>query len=80
MSHSRNSSKSLKGYLGDYIGSSIGLTKGDTRSLDCSSCEAVMFFLVLGFYVLTLPCTPSSKLAAQNPRALHLAYGLNPKP
>ena len=36
MSHSLNS---LKGdYVGEYIGDYIGAIKGDTRSLDCSTC------------------------------------------
>ena len=34
MSYSQNSFKG--GFLGDYIGTSIGLIKGDTRSLDYS--------------------------------------------
>ena len=35
MSSSQNSLKG--GYIGDFIGTIIGLTKGDTRSLDKSS-------------------------------------------
>ena len=34
MSHSLNSLKG--GYIGDYIGTTIGVVKGDTRSLDYS--------------------------------------------
>ena len=34
--HGLNSFKG--GYIGDYIGGIIGLIKGDTRSLDYSSC------------------------------------------
>ena len=37
MSHSLNSLK--EGYIGDYLGTTIGLIKGDTRSLDYSSYE-----------------------------------------
>ena len=37
MSYSLNSFN--RGYTGDYIGSIIGVIKGDTRSLDSSSCE-----------------------------------------
>ena len=36
MSHSLNSLKG--GYIGDYIGATTGLIKGDTRSLDNGSC------------------------------------------
>ena len=34
MSHSLNSLKG--GYIGDYIGTTMGVIKGDTRSLDYS--------------------------------------------
>ena len=37
MSYSLNSLKG--GYIGDYIGSTIGVIKGDTMSLDYCSCE-----------------------------------------
>ena len=36
MSYSLNSLKG--GYIGDYIGTTVVVTKGDTRSLDYSSC------------------------------------------
>ena len=38
--HVSYSLNSLKGvYIGDYIGTTIGVIKGDTRSLDYSSCR-----------------------------------------
>ena len=49
MSHSLNSSK--EGYIGDYIGILIGLIKGHTRSLDCSSCRPIRWDI--GFRVGT---------------------------
>ena len=38
MNHSLNSSKGA--YLGDYIGTTTGVIKGDTRSLDYNSYSA----------------------------------------
>ena len=35
MSYSLYSLK--RGYIGDYMGTTMGVIKGDTRSLDCSS-------------------------------------------
>ena len=29
------------GYIGDYMGTTMGVIKGDTRSLDCSSCSSI---------------------------------------
>ena len=40
MSYSLNSVKG--GHMGDYIGDYHGVIKGDTRSLDCSSCQNVL--------------------------------------
>ena len=42
LNHSLNSLKG--GYVADYIRSNIGVIKGDTRSLDYSSCELPPIF------------------------------------
>ena len=36
--HASYSQNSLKGVIGDYLGEYYRVLKGDSRSLDCSSC------------------------------------------
>ena len=56
MSHSRNSLK--EGYIGDFVGGSIGAIKGDTRSLDhihvCLS-KLTQHLLTFGDFLLGVP-------------------------
>ena len=57
-------SKLLKGGFGR--GVTVGFIKGDTRSLDCSSCEDVLFepgvwlWIVLGFSCYYMTTTEST--------------------
>ena len=53
MSHNLNSLKG--GYIGDYIWDYYRVTKGDTRSLDCSSHELSSTGQVFDQYVRSLP-------------------------
>ena len=58
--HSLNSLKG--GYIGDYIGSIIGVLKGDTRSLDYSSHVAAYSPFLAQRTLFGVPCLGQGKL------------------